>query len=91
MKRKIFLIVFSLIILLISSCSKEENPIVEPPPQATRTFYMGFTPFPYDISNEAVDYVYDKLATDADLISHHFDDGIPWPEALSGADFHIKI
>lgn len=91
MNRKIFLIVFSLIIFLISSCSKEENPIVEPPPQATRTFYMGFTPFPYDISNEAVDYVYDKLETDADLISHHFDDGIPWPEALSGADFHINI
>ena len=91
MKRIIFLIFLSLFIFFISSCTKEENPVVDPPPQETRTFYMGFTPFPYDISNEAVDYVYDKLATDADLISHHFDDGIPWPEALSGADFHINI
>jgi len=91
MKRIYFLMVLLLIILLTAGCTKEENPIADPPPQATRTFYMGFTPFPYDISNEAVDYVYDKLATDADLISHHFDDGIPWPEALSGADFHINI
>lgn len=91
MKRIIFLLLISLFILLISNCTKEENPIVDPPPQATRNFYMGFTPFPYAISNEAVDYVYDKIETDADLISHHFDDGVPWPEALSGADFHINI
>jgi len=91
MKRIRSLLFLILIILLTLSCTKEENPIVDPPLQATRSFYMGFTPFPYAISNEAVDYVYDKLETDADLISHHFDDGVPWPEALSGADFHINI
>ncbi len=91
MKRIKFLLVLILVTLLVESCTKEENPIVDPPPQATRSFYMGFTPFPYAISSEAVDYVYDKLETDADLISHHFDDGIPWPEALSGGDFHINI
>jgi len=86
-----YLLGLILFVLIIVSCTKEENPIVDPPPQATRSFYMGFTPFPYDVSSAAVEYVYDKLATDADLISHHFDDGIPWPEALSGADFHINI
>lgn len=91
MKRIKYLLVLILITLLTGSCTKEENPIVDPPPQATRSFYMGFTPFPYDISSAAVDYIYNKLATDADLISHHFDDGIPWPEALSGTDFHINI
>lgn len=91
MKKNIFLLFVSLFLCLNLSCTKEENPIGDPPPPATRNFYMGFTPFPYAISNEAVDYVYDKLETDADLISHHFDDGIPWPEALSGADFHQNI
>lgn len=91
MKKIILSSAFSLFIFLVSGCTKEENPIVDPPPKATRSFYMGFTPFPYDISNEAVDYVYNKLATDADIISHHFDDGVPWPEALNGSDFHINI
>lgn len=91
MKRiKLLLILLSLV-FLFTGCTKEENPVVEPPLQATRNYYMGFTPFPYEISSAAVDYVYNKLATDADLISHHFDDGVPWPEALSGADFHINI
>ncbi|MBK9099968.1 MAG: hypothetical protein IPM14_18105 [bacterium] len=82
MKRIYYFTRFGLIILSSVSCTKEENPIVDPPPQATRSFLRwGFT-FPYDISSAAV-IMHDKLATDADLISHHFDDGIPWPEALS--------
>ena len=52
---------------------------------------MGFTPFPYDITPEAVDFVYNKLVTDADIISHHFDDGVPWNEALNGDVFHPNI
>jgi hypothetical protein len=49
-----------------------------------RTFRMGFTPFPYAISPEAVIWTYDHLAQDADLIVHHFDNGVPWTEALAG-------
>lgn len=52
---------------------------------------MGFTPFPYAISTAAIDYVYEKIATDADIISHHFDNGVPWVEALSGDDFHPNL
>jgi len=76
--------------LSLIKCSKEENPVNDTdPPQ--RSFFMGFTPFPYDVTPEAVEYVYNKIATDADIISHHFDDGIPWPEALSGTGFHPNI
>lgn len=47
-----------------------------------RSFFMGFTPFPYDLTSAAVDDVYAKLANDADILAHHFDNGIPWNEAL---------
>jgi hypothetical protein len=49
-----------------------------------RPFRLGFTPFPYDISFEAVDFSYAAIAQDADIIMHHFDNGVPWPEALAG-------
>jgi hypothetical protein len=52
---------------------------------------MGFTPFPYEISLEAVNTVYAHLNTDADIINHHFDNGVPWVEALTGAPFHQQI
>ncbi|MBX3086834.1 MAG: glycosyl hydrolase 53 family protein [Anaerolineae bacterium] len=58
---------------------------------ASRSYYLGFTPFPYDISFDAVNFTYDKIATDADLISHAFDNGVPWPEALSGKEFHANV
>jgi hypothetical protein len=52
---------------------------------------MGFTPFPYDISIDAVNETYANIATNADIINHHFDNGVPWPEALSGDSFSDNI
>lgn len=57
----------------------------------SRHFRMGFTPFPYEISPAGVEYVYSKLSTEADIINHHFDNGVPWQEALTGADFDPGI
>jgi hypothetical protein len=56
-----------------------------------RHFYMGFTPFPYAISIPAVAYTYQQIAQDADLIVHHFDNGVPWPEALTGEAYSENI
>ncbi len=51
---------------------------------ASRSYYMGLTPFPYDISGmDKIEYVYSKIRTDADLMAHHFDNGIPWDDALT--------
>ena len=54
---------------------------------ATRSFFMGFTPFPYDADPttliQVVDDVYARLATDADMVLHHLEEGIPWNAALS--------
>lgn len=52
-----------------------------------RPFYMGFTPFPPDITPEAVERTYKGIAANSDIICHHFDDGVPWPEALEGKPF----
>ncbi|MBT8379184.1 MAG: hypothetical protein KJN64_08130 [Ignavibacteria bacterium] len=90
MKRLLIVILSICQIQLLTNCSKQENPVKDPEP-SQRNFYIGFTPFPYDINSEAVNYVYDKMATDADIISHHFDDGIPWNEALSGDEFHPNV
>jgi hypothetical protein len=57
----------------------------------SRSFYMGFTPFPYDISIPAQEYVYNQIDQNADIINHHFDSGVPWPEALGGDPFHQQV
>ena len=48
---------------------------------------MGFTPFPYDADpatiSTVVDDIYARLADDADLVTHHFDAGVPWNAALT--------
>lgn len=54
-------------------------------PADSRSFVMGFTPFPHAGTADAVDAAYAVIATDGDLIAHHFDDGVPWDEALDNA------
>lgn len=72
------------VFFVVLSCSKEEE-------LKSRPFRMGFTPFPYDLSLDAVEYTYEKLQTEADIVNHHFDNGVPWTEALSGEDFNAAI
>ena len=57
----------------------------------TRPFYLGFSPFPYDISTDAVNFSYKAIAEHADIVMHHFDDGVPWSESLSGAAYHQAL
>ena len=72
------------VVVVLSSCSQEDE-------SKTRPFRMGFTPFPYDLSIDAVEYTYEKLQSEADIINHHFDNGVPWTEALSGEDLPDAI
>ena len=51
---------------------------------STRAFWMGFTPFPHDTTQDALDYNRVRLRQDGDLIAHHLDEGVPWVEALAG-------
>ena len=76
-----FLFIFALLIGLSPAAAQENQP--------ARHYRLGFTPFPHEISLEAVEYTYERLAQDADIVAHHFDDGIPWPEALAGEPYAL--
>ena len=52
----------------------------------TRAFRMGFTPFPYDITAEAVADTREFLRENADIIAFHME-SVPWTEALAGEPF----
>lgn len=55
-----------------------------------RSFRMGFTPFPYELSTEGVENVRTLVRENADILSVHFE-GVPWQEAHNGEPFHPKI
>lgn len=52
---------------------------------------MGFTPVPYESSVDAAAYTYRALSENADIISHQFNSGVPWLEALVGENFSDEI
>ncbi len=51
-----------------------------------RPFLMGFTPFPYDFSKDALNFTYANINYHSDLVIQHLDNGIPWEEALKNSD-----
>ena len=48
-----------------------------------RPFRLGFTAFPHEASIEGVDEAFRIIRENADLITLHHDDGLPWVEALA--------
>ncbi len=56
-----------------------------------RSFYMGFTPFPYDFTTEAINDTYDLINEKGDIIAHHLDEGVPWIEALNNEPYHQNV
>ena len=46
----------------------------------TRPFYMGITPFNHTTKKETINYAYDFIYQNTDLILHQFETGIPWEE-----------
>lgn len=44
---------------------------------------MGFTPWPYDATLEAVNITYQNIQQDGDIIHHQLMQGIPWDEAFN--------
>ncbi len=46
-----------------------------------RSFYMGFTPWPYAATIEAISDVYGFINFEGDLVAHHFQQGLPYTES----------
>ena len=68
------------------SCDKNT-----PADENTRTFYMGTTPWPADFTAAEVDTAYQFINQHCDIISHHFDDGIPYEEVYNGQPFPLAM
>lgn len=51
----------------------------------------GFTPFPYDATEQAVVKVQDLLRDHATIYALHFDDGVPWQEILDRKPLPKKV
>lgn len=74
--RPFLYIMLSGFFLVHFSCDKE------PAPVGTRSFYMGVTPWPADFTPAEVNNTYQFINNHCDIVSHHFDDGIPYQEAF---------
>ena len=86
MKNTVFIPLVVLVSFLFSSaCSKEDSA------SHTRTFYMGTTPFPADITVEEVDKVYTFVNTHCDIVSHHINEGIPYEEFYNGSSLPVDF
>jgi hypothetical protein len=85
------------VLLVSAACSGEGSPAAPEetataaagtnPDGPARAFAMGFTPFPYAVTQEALRTVDEYLARDGDLVVMHFDNGVPWREAEEGLDY----
>jgi hypothetical protein len=52
-----------------------------------RTFRLGFSAFPTSDSESERNLAYMMVRDHGDLVSHSFQQGVPWPEALVSADY----
>ena len=62
-----------------------------PPPPPTRSVYMGFTPWPYDATQMAVDDTNQRIQDNGDIVAQHIMVGVPWNEALNRAPYHPNV
>ncbi|MFZ1529223.1 MAG: hypothetical protein WAT19_10750 [Ferruginibacter sp.] len=75
---KNYLLLFFSMALFVLSCKKKD----EVPPE-TRAFRMAVTPWPADFTPAEVDSAYNFINSNCDMVSHHFDEGIPYEEAFT--------
>jgi hypothetical protein len=54
---------------------------------SSRSFYLGFTPFPPVISVQGVSDVYSFIAQHADMVTHHLDNGVPWGQSFTNQEY----
>ena len=64
-------------------------PVVAGP--RTRSFYMGFTLWPADLSDEGLRTAEEFAYAHGDIVAVGLISGIPWPEALDGKPFSKNV
>ena len=59
--------------------------------QGPRWPRMTITPFSYGVTPEAQEEVHGIIDARRDMVIHHIDDGVPWPEAYAGLPYHPNV
>ena len=72
---------------LFLSCSKK----ISNTENATRSFYMGTTPWPAALTISEVEKTYQFINNNCDIVAHHFDEGIPFEEAFTNTAMPSKL
>ncbi|MEK7631188.1 MAG: hypothetical protein AAB417_04155 [Patescibacteria group bacterium] len=90
-----------IIILILGGMNKESDPDepdlsgktvkLDPPTSTTRSFHLGFTRWPPDFSAQAIDDMWKFIGEHGDLLAHHYDAGVPWPEAYADSAFSKHV
>ena len=84
----------TLMTFLIFGCAKpatEQNGNIVLEPNFKRSFFMGFTPFPWDMTIDAIMDTAKFIVENGDMVSHHLEQGVPWIEALDDKPFHPNM
>jgi len=74
--------------------AKEETPpaaVANSNDAETRPFRMGFTPFAWDLDENAARTSLEFVNKFGDIVCHHFDGGVPWVEALEDKPFPAEM
>jgi len=79
MKKSLFTLSVLAFACLFTQCSKNKTT------EATRSFYMGVTPWPADFTEAELNNAYSFINRHCDMVSHHFDEGIPYEEAFNNS------
>ncbi|NER19093.1 glycoside hydrolase family 26 protein [Spongiivirga citrea] len=82
---------FFLLALALLCCEKDNDTGQDDQSALNRSFYMGFTPFPFDNTIEALLTSYETTLQNSDIALNHLDFGVPWDEALNGTDFPEEV
>ncbi len=77
------------LVLVCSACSNDEAQSQNP--ELTRSFYMGFTAFPYDNTVDAQLDTFQEVNENGDIFLNHLDHGVPWDEALNDLPFPSEV
>lgn len=76
--------------LVFGGCSKRGGSGLAPP-APTRSFHLGFTPFPYDATAAAQTDTWARIQSHGDMVTIHLDSGVPWPEAYAQTAYPAKV
>jgi hypothetical protein len=74
--------------LTLGGCEKEPT---QPPPTPARNFRLAMVPFPAEASTPSFTEAIDFVGEHADVVVHHFDDGVPWETSVLGQDPPLEV